>query len=301
MIPIRPHSVLSVEDEADFQKEVVERCQELGLKTHGVRSSDGAWALLQACVRFCVILLDLRIPSAERGRNARRENAKTLLMRIRTELGLDRDLLPVIVVTGEGTVPAATEMMQLAANDFVVKPLEGDVLESKITRWLSQCCERQHPKGCPNLRPVPSSQACQVGSCEARLVLEGALPTGRKMGRATLKWEGKRCDIQHATFRALCDLAIAVKLGLPGADVSHSHASRLIKQLAEKTGLSSDVFKALIHPDGTGTSSYRLMLRPEEVHFDEEQLGQHFPQFLWKLQHRTLRFPGTAVRPTRKT
>ncbi len=62
---------------------------------------------------------------------------KDLMMQIRSELGLDRNRLPMIVMTGDDDLDKQRELLQAGANDLVVKPVEERVLVSKLRFQLN--------------------------------------------------------------------------------------------------------------------------------------------------------------------
>ncbi len=88
-------------------------------------SSNGADALkYMDKYEFDLILLDLRLPDT---------HGLDLIKKIR-----DRDAhVPIVVITGYGTIQNAVEAMRLGANDFLPKPFEPDELRLIVRRNLA--------------------------------------------------------------------------------------------------------------------------------------------------------------------
>ncbi len=62
---------------------------------------------------------------------------KDLMEKIRIHLGLDRNQLPMIVMTGDDDADKQRELLQAGANDLVVKPVEERVLVCKLRFQLN--------------------------------------------------------------------------------------------------------------------------------------------------------------------
>ncbi len=62
---------------------------------------------------------------------------KDLMEKIRINLELDRNQLPMIVMTGDDDAEKQRELLQAGANDLVVKPVEERVLVSKLRFQLN--------------------------------------------------------------------------------------------------------------------------------------------------------------------
>src|SRR5688500_12596284 len=68
--------------------------------------------------RFDLMLLDLRLPGTDG-------------LRIVEALRLWGEGIPILMITGFGTVESAVEALHLGADDFLSKPVEPDVLSSR--------------------------------------------------------------------------------------------------------------------------------------------------------------------------
>jgi len=61
---------------------------------------------------------------------------------LRTISGLDADV-PIMIITGFGTVETAVEAMKLGAFDFLTKPIQPEVVRLKVERALELCAARR--------------------------------------------------------------------------------------------------------------------------------------------------------------
>lgn len=79
---------------------------------------------------FDVVLMDMRMPAI---------TGSDLLLQITQAF----EELPVIIVTGHGTIEAAVESMQAGAADFVTKPVPSSVLHIRIQKVLEHTHTRR--------------------------------------------------------------------------------------------------------------------------------------------------------------
>ncbi len=98
-----------VDDEEDFASALAERLNRRDFVAHAVFSGADALAALDRH-RPDVIVLDLKMPGMDGLETLRRLRASA-------------PGLPVVVLTGHGTVAAGVEGMQLGAVDFLQKPV----------------------------------------------------------------------------------------------------------------------------------------------------------------------------------
>jgi DNA-binding NtrC family response regulator len=114
--------VLVVEDEAYVRDSLLELLRARGFRVEGASGVAEALRLLER-TPVDVVLTDLRMPEL-------------------TGLDLVRRLqetapeVPVIVLTGHGSVGSAVECLQAGASDFILKPADPGALEVALTRAL---------------------------------------------------------------------------------------------------------------------------------------------------------------------
>jgi diguanylate cyclase (GGDEF)-like protein len=114
--------VLIVDDEEVICKLFAEMLKPYGyqtvIETDGSKVMDLLWE-----ERFDVVLLDLLMP---------RINGIDLLCQLKQSF----EELPVIIVTGHGSIETAVASMQAGASDFVTKPVEASVLDIRIRKAI---------------------------------------------------------------------------------------------------------------------------------------------------------------------
>lgn len=118
-----PHKVLLVDDESYVLESLRRLLEAYGFETITADTAERAMELLPACGAQ-VVVTDLSLPG---------ENGIYLLRHVR-ELYPD---LPVIVLTGVGTVQSAVSAMKEGALDFLPKPVEPAALVALLNRACS--------------------------------------------------------------------------------------------------------------------------------------------------------------------
>jgi DNA-binding NtrC family response regulator len=110
--------VLLVDDEEEFVLALSKRLKARGLDVVIAESGEKAVEIVTDH-KFDAIVLDLAMPGMD--------GIETL----KRLLEIDRDA-QVILLTGHGTVPAATEAMKIGAADFLEKPCDFQDLMAKL-------------------------------------------------------------------------------------------------------------------------------------------------------------------------
>jgi len=115
--------VLVVEDEAYVRNSIGEVLGERGYDVDLAASvADGLASLGRTPVD--VVLTDLRMPGAD---------GLDLVKRMRNAY----PLIPVVVLTGQGTIASAIECVRAGAADYILKPADPDALEVALDRALA--------------------------------------------------------------------------------------------------------------------------------------------------------------------
>jgi FixJ family two-component response regulator len=120
-----PAVIHIVDDDASFQKSLAQLLQALGYEVVHYSSAE---QLLEtrADARLGCILLDVRMPGL---------SGPDLQDRL-TQLGSS---LPIIFMSGHGTVQTSVRVIKAGAEDFLLKPIAKDELVNAIGRALDRC------------------------------------------------------------------------------------------------------------------------------------------------------------------
>jgi DNA-binding NtrC family response regulator len=114
--------VLVVEDEAYVRDSLVAILRAKGYDAIDAASVPAALALL-AKGPVDIVLSDLRMPGADGLELVRRLQASS-------------PETPVVILTGHGSVPSAVECLKAGASDYILKPVDPDVLEVSLQRVM---------------------------------------------------------------------------------------------------------------------------------------------------------------------
>lgn len=137
--------VLVVDDEQDFATALVERLQRRGFTADAVFTGEAALERLvafshgtapRAAPPYDVAVLDLKMPGID---------GLTTLREIK-RAGLD---VPVVVLTGHGTVASGIDGMQIGAADFLQKPVDLDALCTAIRAAAERARDGRELQGGP--------------------------------------------------------------------------------------------------------------------------------------------------------
>jgi DNA-binding NtrC family response regulator len=123
VVPLMGARVLVVDDEADSVAMFADVLKLHGIKVVAVGTVDQALAVLRS-EHVDLLLTDLGLPGASG-------------IDLTREVRLLDDLLPIIVVTGGGSIQHAVEALKEGANDYVEKPVEPDRLIALIRALLN--------------------------------------------------------------------------------------------------------------------------------------------------------------------
>ena len=118
----RQPTVYVVDDDAALRRSTAVLLESAGLPFKSYESAESFLADAEPAMPGCVIL-DLNMPGM---------NGMDLVAKMRRE----RFILPVLVVTGTGSIPAAVQGMKLGLFDFLVKPVDPDVFLPKVQAAL---------------------------------------------------------------------------------------------------------------------------------------------------------------------
>ncbi len=114
--------ILVVEDTEDLADAIVHRLRKLGYAVDWAPTGDEAEELLRQ-EAYQLVLLDIMLPGVD---------GQTLLNRLRQR----RDATPVLVMTARSQVNVRVDLLDLGADDFIVKPFDLRELEARCRALL---------------------------------------------------------------------------------------------------------------------------------------------------------------------
>ncbi len=152
--------ILIVDDEADIRGMLQGILQDEGYATRMAANSQQAYAQIKAQAPGLVIL-DIWLQHSE-------HDGLEILANIKKE----QPDLPVVMISGHGTIETAVSALKKGAYDFIEKPFKTDRLLAMIARALESASLRREVE---NLRQKMEGPSELVGSSTAMESLRGAL------------------------------------------------------------------------------------------------------------------------------
>jgi len=116
---MKDFKVLVVDDEKDFLEMTIKRMQKKNIRCEGVESGEEAIEKIKGG-KFDVVLLDVKMPGMD--------GVETL-----REIKQIKPLTEVVMLTGHASVESGIDGMKLGAFDYLMKPIELDLLLEKLS------------------------------------------------------------------------------------------------------------------------------------------------------------------------
>lgn len=116
---MKDFKVLVVDDEKDFLEMTIKRMQKKNIRCEGVESGEEAIEKIKSG-KFDVVLLDVKMPGMD--------GVETL-----REIKQIKPLTEVVMLTGHASVESGIDGMKLGAFDYLMKPIELDLLLEKLS------------------------------------------------------------------------------------------------------------------------------------------------------------------------
>ena len=164
------HEILIVDDEPDIRALIEGILTDEGYETRQAHNSDSAIAAFRAR-RPSLIVLDIWL-----------QNSKLDGLGILEHLHREEPQVPVVMISGHGTIETAVRAIQIGAYDFIEKPFNSDRLLLVISRALEAARLRQENS---ELRLRAGAEAELVGGSaginQLRNAIERVAPTGSRV------------------------------------------------------------------------------------------------------------------------
>jgi len=168
--PTTPGDILIVDDEADIRVAVAGLLQDEGYTTRDAASSEQALQQVKARAPSAVIL-DIWL-----------EGSKLDGLQVLAAIKAMRPGVPVVMISGHGTIATAVEAIKQGAYDFIEKPFEADRLLLVLGRALEAArLKRENLE----LKSRAGEPEILIGNCPAiaslRRTIERVGPTGSRV------------------------------------------------------------------------------------------------------------------------
>lgn len=184
----RRSRLLLVDDDRAFRLSTAELLRQDGYEvTLAADGQEAAEAVRNAA--FDLILLDLRMPGAD---------GMSFIEALR-RWGAG---VPILMITGFGTIDSAVQALKLGADDFLTKPLDPEVLTSRIAELLDrrptvQTVKEEALRGIVGRSPVIQSifdAIRTVAQTETTVLVTGETGTGKELAARAIHDLSPRCD-----------------------------------------------------------------------------------------------------------
>jgi DNA-binding NtrC family response regulator len=242
--------ILVVDDDRAFRLSIAELLRQDGYDV--VEAADAAEAGAALAARACdLMLLDLRMPGLD---------GVSFLEVLRTR-GIG---VPVLMISGFGTVEAVVQSLHLAADDFLTKPVDPDVLSAKVAELLERrpASEGGGARALPGMAGhAPAMRAVfeairQVAPTETTVLVAGETGTGKELiARAVHQLSPRASDpFVPVNCAALAD-------GLLESELFGHVRGAFTGALRDKQGLFAAAHRGTLFLDEVGDMSLRLQQR----------------------------------------
>jgi two-component system, NtrC family, nitrogen regulation response regulator NtrX len=164
------HDILIVDDEADIRMSIAGVLKDEGYATREAADSSQTLAAIQAR-QPTLVILDIWLQGSER-------DGIAILRQMRAEM----PTVPVVMISGHGTIETAVEAIKIGAYDFIEKPFKSDRLLLLIARAIEAAQLRRENA---ELRLRAGGELDLVGASPAinqlRQQIERVAPTGSRV------------------------------------------------------------------------------------------------------------------------
>ncbi len=241
--------LLVVDDDRAFRLSTAELLRQEGYRVDGAADAREA---VDALARggYDLVLLDLRMPGLD-------GNSLVEVLRARGED------VPILMISGFGTIDAAVQSLHLGADDFLTKPVDPDLLSARVSDLLERRPSAERGEGdvpgmvgyAPSMRRVFDAIR-QVAPLDTTVLIEGETGTGKELVARAIHRMSARSS---GPFIAVNCAALAE--GLLESELFGHVRGAFTGAIGDKQGLFAAAHGGTLFLDEVGDMSLRLQQR----------------------------------------
>jgi len=250
----RAARVLVVDDDRAFRLSTAALLRAEGHDVHAAEDGPSAVRALQDAdargARFDLLLLDMRMPGIDG-------------LGVVESLRVWGERVPILMISGVGTVDSAVRALHLGADDFLTKPVEPEVLTARVAELLERRPDVEHVEGnpggivgrAPAMAPFFASLR-RVAPTDTTVLIVGETGTGKELAARAV----------HELSSRSTGPFVAVNCGALGEGVLESELFGHVRgaftgALRDRAGLFESASGGTIFLDEVGEVSMALQQR----------------------------------------